>query len=375
MSWSFKILRVAGIEVRVHFTFVLFLAWIGWSYYVAGGWPAAQEAVLFMLALFACVLLHEFGHALTALRYGIHTPDITLLPIGGLARLERMPEKPSQELLVAIAGPAVNLVIAAVLLALGYRMSAQHLEGFEHPGAAFLAKLTTVNIGLVLFNLVPAFPMDGGRVLRALLAMRLDHVRATRIAARVGQGFAIAMGFAGLIWNQPMLLFIAVFVFFGAMQEASAAEMKGVATHLRVSDAMLTQVTTLPATATLDEAVEALLRTSQHEFPVIDLAGRVAGILTRDAMIAALKRHGPAVAVADAMHRDVPFVRDYAPFDEAFEMMNTCGCPAIPVLDRHDQLVGLITPENIGELMLVRSVRGPHAAVHDWRAGRPRAGG
>ncbi len=371
MSWSFKLLRVAGIEVRIHFTFLLLLLWIGWSHYTLGGMPQALDGVGLILALFGCVLLHEFGHALAARRYGIRTPDITMLPIGGLARLERMPDKPAQELVVALAGPAVNVVIAALAIGvLGYRFDWRALSALDQPGVSFGDKIASVNVMLVVFNLIPAFPMDGGRVLRSLLAMVTTHGRATQIAARVGQGLALVFGFLGLFGN-PMLLFIALFVFLGAAQENTMAQMKDLSGNLRVSDAMVTQLVTLEENATLDDAVEALLRTSQHEFPVLDRAGRVLGILSRDGMIAALKHHGATTPVAAVMHRNLPVIGEHAPFEQAFQMMNTCRCPAIPVLDRFGRLAGLITPENIGELMMLRGLRrSDELAV--WRASRVR---
>ncbi|WP_442887872.1 site-2 protease family protein [Congregicoccus parvus] len=369
MSWSFKILRVAGIDVRIHVTFLLFLLWIGWSHYTFGGVEQAYSGVGLMLALFGCVLLHEFGHAFAARRYGIHTPDITMLPIGGLARLERMPEKPGQELVVALAGPAVNVVIAGVaILIFDCRFDLRALTALDQPEVSFGDKIASVNVMLVLFNLLPAFPMDGGRVLRALLAMATSHATATQIAARVGQALALVFGFLGLFGN-PMLLFIALFVFLGASQENTMAQMKDLSGNLRVSDAMVTQLVTLDERATLDDAVEALLRTAQHEFPVVDTSGRVLGILTRDGMIAALKRHGAHTPVAAVMHRNLPVIDEHAPFKLAFEMMHTCGCPAIPVLDRWGRLAGLITPENIGELMMLRGLkRSDELAV--WRARR-----
>ena len=192
MRWSIKIARIAGIDVRIHITFLLFLAWIGFTYYQVGGSAAAIDGVLFILALFGCVLLHEFGHALAARGFGIRTPDITLLPIGGVARIQRMPDRPWQELVVAIAGPLVNVVIAAVLIfVMGRRAEFQYLEHLEQPGVEMLAKLASVNISLVLFNLIPAFPMDGGRALRALLSFWMDRITATMVAARLGQFLAI----------------------------------------------------------------------------------------------------------------------------------------------------------------------------------------
>jgi Zn-dependent protease len=195
MSWSFPIARLLGSEIRIHVTFFLLLAWIGIAHYQRGGWPAAIEGIVFILALFACVIAHEFGHALAARRYGIRTPDITLLPIGGLARLERMPEKPGQEIVVALAGPAVNVVIALVLiLIMNARFDMQALQQLDNPALSFIVRLASVNIFLVLFNLIPAFPMDGGRVLRALLALRFSRTQATNIAARIGQALAFVFG-------------------------------------------------------------------------------------------------------------------------------------------------------------------------------------
>jgi Zn-dependent protease len=207
MTWSFRIGTVAGTAVRIHVTFVLLLAWIWFTHYRIGGAPAAWQGVAFILAVFACVLLHEFGHVLAARRYGILTPDITLLPIGGLARLERMPEEPGQEFVIAIAGPLVNVLIAAVIiLVLGYGVGPDQITQIENPQISFLARLAGVNIFLVLFNLIPAFPMDGGRVLRAALASRMSWSRATQIAAAIGQGLAFVFGFLGLLYN-PLLIF------------------------------------------------------------------------------------------------------------------------------------------------------------------------
>jgi Zn-dependent protease/CBS domain-containing protein len=358
MRWSLKIARIAGTEVRIHITFLLFLAWIGFTYYRVGGGPAATQGVLFILALFGCVLLHEFGHVLAARKFGIRTPDITLLPIGGVARLQRMPEKPWQELIVAIAGPLVNVVIAGVLiLFLGRRADLGDVGRLQAPEIDMLAKLASVNVMLVLFNLIPAFPMDGGRVLRALLAMMMNYARATQVAAWIGQGLAFVFGFIGLFTNNPILVFIALFVFLGAQQEAVMAQMKEVAHNLPISAAMETELVTLPEDATLDDAVEALLRTSQHDFPVLDSDGHVLGVLTRDDMFRALKRDGFSTPVTSVMHRNLPAAAPDEPFDKAFSLMQDAASPALPVVDGRGNLLGLVTPENIGELMMVHALR------------------
>jgi Zn-dependent protease/predicted transcriptional regulator len=353
MSWSIPIFRVAGILVRVHVTFLLLLAWLAYMYYAQGGTAVAAGRVLFILLLFGCVLLHEFGHAFAAKMYGINTPDITLLPIGGVARLERMPEKPSQELVVALAGPAVNVVIALGLFAVvGFRGLA-NLGAIEH-GPDMLTSLMIINVWLVLFNMLPAFPMDGGRVLRALLATRMNYVRATQIAATIGQGCAFVFGFIGL-FGPWMLIFIAVFIYIGASQEAAVAQMRAVSTGMPVSSAMIREFRTLSADASLYEAVDALLATSQHDFPVVDENGVVGGVLLRNDLIAALRKDDPGLRVGDVMRRGVPTVTTGTPFDEAFRVMQESGCPAVPVLDRMQRLVGLLTPENVSELMMVHS--------------------
>jgi Zn-dependent protease len=227
MRSSFKIATIAGIEVRIHLTFLLLLGWIWFTYYQVGGLPGATQGVLFTLALFACVLLHEFGHAFAARAFGISTPDITLLPIGGVARLSRIPDKPWQELVVAVAGPLVNVVIALVLLSVVHvRSGVDQLEDLESPRAELLSQLVSVNVMLIVFNMIPAFPMDGGRVLRALLAMKLPYLRATQIAAWIGQAVAIVFVVLGLL-GRPLLMFIGFFIFMGAQQEAHMAKWRG----------------------------------------------------------------------------------------------------------------------------------------------------
>lgn len=240
MKWSWKIGTFAGIAVYAHATFVLLLGWIALTHWMQyQSFLATLQGVGFILALFGCVVLHEYGHALAARKFGIATKDITLLPIGGLARLERIPDKPDQELWVALAGPAVNVVIAALLAA--YLSLTGHFQPVQQIGlthGVFLERVMFANLFLVGFNMIPAFPMDGGRVLRALLAKRMEYARATRIAASVGQGLAFVFGFLGLFTN-PFLVFIAFFVWIGAAQEAAIAETKSVLGSVSARDAMI----------------------------------------------------------------------------------------------------------------------------------------
>lgn len=349
MSWSVPIVRIAGIQLRIHVTFLLLIGWIALG---------SAGVALFLLLLFLCVVLHEFGHAFAAKAFGINTPDITLLPIGGVARLERMPEEPLQELIIAVAGPAVNVVIAGCLFLTG--------GSFTYPPTANMGlndALLTINVMLVLFNLLPAFPMDGGRVLRALLATRLNYARATQIAASIGQGCAFVFGLLGLMNGNFMLIFIALFVYIGASQEAALAQMRDVSRRFPVSSAMVREFRSLPESATLEEAVDALLATSQHDFPVLATGGNVAGILTRHDLIAALRKNDPSIRVGDVMRRDIPTVTTGTRFEDAFRIMQECNCPAVPVLDGMKRLVGLLTPENVSELMMVQSALPRRRAV------------
>jgi stage IV sporulation protein FB len=355
VSWSFPIGRILGSEVRIHVTFLLFLVWIAVAHYQQGGTPAAVQGVLFIVALFACVVAHEFGHALAARRYGIKTPDITLLPIGGLARLERMPEKPGQEIVVALAGPAVNLVIAVVLIAIMHgRVDVDALQRLDNPTLSFAARLASVNVFLALFNLIPAFPMDGGRVLRAVLAIWYPRVQATNIAARIGQALAFVFGFLGLMGN-PMLLFIAIFVYLAATAEAQSVGLQDVSRSLGVRDAMITRFEMLGPNATIGDAAELLLRTTQHEFPVVDGGGKLRGLLTRNAMVQALSKSGPATPVLEAMAADVPTVPATSRLEPALRLLQGRSAPAVGVVDLDGRLVGYITSENIGELMMLET--------------------
>ena len=319
MGWSFPIGAVKGTVIRVHITFLVFLVWIGVSSFVQGGRDAAIQGVVFIVLLFLCVLLHEFGHVVAARRYGVQTPDITLLPIGGVARLERIPEEPGQELVVALAGPAVNLF-------------------------------------LVVFNLIPAFPMDGGRVLRAVLAHRLGYARGTQIAAGVGQAFAFGLGLLGLFGN-PLLIFIALFVYLGAASEAHAVQMRQVTRSMLASDAMISRFESLTPGSRVEDAVRCLIETTQHEFPVVDGAGGLRGVLTRDDMIRALRERGPDTPVPEVMRADIPVVRDRQCLADALRLMQERRVPAVGVVDSRARLIGLITPENVGEMMMVLAAR------------------
>jgi Zn-dependent protease len=271
MKWSWKIGQVDGIDLRIHATFVLLLGFVGASHWTMGkSANAVVSGVGFIIALFACVVLHELGHAITARKFGIRTADITLLPIGGVARLERMPEEPERELWIALAGPAVSVAIASLLYGWVTLMHEwEPLADLRIASGPFFERLMVANIWLVLFNLIPAFPMDGGRVLRALLGSRMTFVKATETAASLGRWLALSFGLIGLFAN-PMLLLIGLFVWVGATQEADAALVRGALSAIPVRSAMLMEFDTLKSGDTLAEATRLRFRGSQRDFPVVD---------------------------------------------------------------------------------------------------------
>jgi len=354
MKWQWKLGTFAGIDVFVHATFLLLIGWIGYSHWLEyESWAKVAEGVLFILALFLCVVLHEYGHALTARRYGIKTRDITLYPIGGVARLERMPEKPIEELWVALMGPAVNVVIAALLFAYLFATNGLvPLTDLTVTSGSFLGRLMTVNISLVLFNLIPAFPMDGGRVLRALLAMRMDYVRATQAAASIGQGLAFVLGLIGL-FNNPFLLFIAFFVWIGASQEASMVQMRNTISGIPVTHAMQTRFETLSPADRLERVVKLILAGSQQDFPVVE-GEQFVGVLTRDDFIRALSEQGQSTLVANVIRRNVPSVDSHEMVETALTRIQESGAKTLPVM-HGGRFVGLVTSENITEFLMIRS--------------------
>lgn len=360
MKWSWRIGRIAGIDLHVHVTFLLLLGWVAISYYTARQSAAdAFMGVAFILSLFAVVVLHELGHALTARRFGIPTRDITLLPIGGVARLERMPDDPKQELLVALAGPAVNVVLAAILyVVLQLGAGTAPPTDMARAGGSFLSRLLWINVSLAAFNLLPAFPMDGGRVLRALLAMRLDYMRATRVAAAVGQAMAVIFGFVGLFYN-PFLVLIAVFVWMGAAAEAGTVQMRSTIGGVPVERAMITDFRTLAPDDSLSRAVDHVLAGFQEDFPVLD-GDRLAGVLSRADLLRALAQRGIEARAGDVMRRDFETADSRDMLETVLERLQRRRM--LPVL-RNGRLVGLLTPANLGELLMIedalRTVRPP----------------
>jgi stage IV sporulation protein FB len=282
-----------------------------------------------------------------------------------VAQLERIPEESGQEFLIAIAGPLVNIAIAGLLILAGADITATRATAVEDMQVSMLDRLADVNIFLALFNLIPAFPMDGGRVLRAALASKLGYVRATEIAARIGQFVAFALGFVGLLYN-PILIFIAIFVYLAASSESHMVALRSVSRGVPVSVAMRTQFTTLVPRAHIDEAVHALLQTAQGEFPVVDDAGKPIGVLGRADLIRAIKTLGPDASVADAMGAELPIIGHRATLEQAFKLLQEKSAPAIGVIDATGKLVGLVTNETIAEMMMLQNALPKDVKLGPW---------
>jgi Zn-dependent protease/CBS domain-containing protein len=347
------------------------LAWIAFAHYQAHGEVLeAVAGVIFVLALFGIVVLHELGHALAARRYGIPTRDITLLPIGGVARLERMPEDPRQEFVVALAGPAVNVFLAAGIFAtltLGEGLAP--LSQVMRAGGHFLSQLFWINVTLAVFNLLPAFPMDGGRVLRALLAMRLNYLRATQIAAGVGQGLAILFGFIGVLGLlglpfNPLLLFIALFVWLGAEQESQMVQFRAALQGVPVQSAMITNFQTLHPGDSLSKAVDYFVGGYHHDFPVVD-GERVVGMLARSDLTQALERYGPGPPVGRFMRSQFSSADPHEMLTSVLPRLQRGTARTIPVVE-DGQLVGLLSADNLADVLMLRTAKqGAQSAIPD----------
>ena len=355
MKWSWKIGRIGGIDLRVHATFFFLLAWLALVYYRSSGTVVgAARGVLFTIALFASVVLHEFGHEWAGRRVGVPTRDITLLPIGGVARLEYIPKNPWHELQIALAGPAVTVAVIAllaiVLVVLGAPLLIASDAVVTGGSSGILAQLMWVNVYLLVFNLLPAFPMDGGRVLRAGLALRKGYLRATEIAARVGRAFALLFGIVGLFYN-PFLVLIALFVWLGAAAESSATQEHELLGGVTVDRVMIRELRTLAPDDTLETAMRHVLEGFQQDFPVLE-QGRVVGVLTRSGMLAGLGRGGPASAVSASMDPSFRTASPSEPVERAVARLRECHCSSMPVMS-DGQLAGVLTSDNIAEFVMI----------------------
>jgi len=357
MSWSFPLFTLGGTVVRIHLTFFLLLAWVAAVMAQQGGTSAAIGGVVFVLLVFVCVVAHEFGHVFAARRYGIRTPDITVLPIGGLARFERMPDKPGPELIVALAGPAVNFVIAGVLIGVvGARLDSTDMSEIEQLQMSLPARLAAVNIIIAAFNLLPAFPLDGGRVFRALLSFRFDRPRATRIAAWTGQVFAVIFVVIGLLYN-PILALIGVFMFFAGQAESGYESAVGQATGRTAADAMVSRFESLEPEDSAGRAGDLLLLTTQQQFPVLGDGAKLVGWVTRDNLVSAMSDHGPRIPVSAFMEADSTAVSADTPLEEIVTTVQQSPARAIAVHGASGAVQGFVNWENVTELFMLDRAR------------------
>lgn len=356
MRWSLKVAHVAGTDVYVHATFFALLAWIGVvDGLEKGSIAAAAAAVAFTTMLFVCVVLHEFGHASMSRRFGIQTRDIVLYPFGGVGHLERIPDVPSQEFLIALAGPAVSLSIALVLFAVVRILGGTpHLEDVSGGNTSVAERLILINIALAAFNLLPAFPMDGGRVLRALLAMRLDYARATELAARVGQAMAVLFAIVGA-WLNPLLILIALFVWVGATGEAALAQVRQRLQGARADAAMRTDFATLSPGDAIGRAAELTIRHAQSDFPVVE-DGQVVGMLTHRDVARWLSEDAEPRLVDEVMHRTFEIIDRSEPLEAVFGRLQQEPEKTLIVTD-HGRLAGLVGLAEIATLLrITRSI-------------------
>ncbi len=357
MSWSFKLARIGGIDVKVHVTFILILLWVGyvWGINLKMGPGGALFGVVVTLLLFLCVLLHELAHSFVARRYGVTVRDIILLPIGGMAQMDKMPEKPGEELKMSLAGPLTNIVIVAIIIAFSLLAKFDIITGiaeiYRNPSSVgwreLVPYMALANLFLGIFNLVPAFPMDGGRVLRALLALRLDYVKATKWAVNIGQGLAFLFGLFGVISANWLLFIIAVFIYMGARNEVQTVELKGALEGILVSQAMTRKLQVIEPQARLSQVIDISMETFQTEFPVVE-GERLVGLLTEADLLAGFKKQGAESPVSQAMRTKFPVAKPGEPLFDAQQRMSLARLGAIPVVD-DGKLVGLLTAQDVNK--------------------------
>ncbi|MEY8021372.1 site-2 protease family protein [Muriicola sp. SD30] len=353
-KWSLFMGSYSGIKVFIHWTFWIIIGWIFMMHYQMGhGWTEAIQGVLFILVLFACVVLHEFGHALMAKEYGIPTRGITLYPIGGVASLHKMPDKPAQELAVALAGPAVNFVIAGVLYIFLYvNDQLLPISEIDHmSGDNFWFNIMVANVILAVFNLIPAFPMDGGRVLRALLSFNMGKLKATTIAARVGQFLAIVFVFLGF-FSSFWLVFIGLFIYLGAGAEEVRESAKSALTGYTAMDVLIQKYTCLLPEETLEKALQ-LLRNTQEQGFVVEENGQVQGVLTRKELIKGLSTYGNSAPVSKVMRKDFVIIVPDMPLQQVYEKFMSNNAQLAPVLEG-GQLIGIVDAKGINEMVMIK---------------------
>ena len=351
MKWSFQIGKLFGIPIRIHLTFLLLLFFVGISGSKYGGSTGTLFGMISIVLIFLCVVLHEIGHSLVARHYGIVVRDIILLPIGGVSEMEEIPQDPKQEISISIVGPLVSFSLAVVFYVLSVVLdqspSFGQLSIFK---GNLIANLFWINLILGMFNLIPAFPMDGGRVLRGILATRIDSLRATKVAVGVGQVFAILLFFFGIFFNLWMAL-IAIFIYLGAEGEERMVEMRAALSRSPVKLAMLTDIHTVSPDETLGEVLERICHGLQQDFPVVE-KGEVVGILTKEIIFSALHKHEKDARVKEIMNKDFVTTTEDASLSDIFKQMTTSRLSVIPVM-KNRELRGMINSEQIGKYHMI----------------------
>jgi Zn-dependent protease/predicted transcriptional regulator len=353
MGWSISIGRIFGIKFKIHITFFLLLFFIFISVLNQRGYHSAVLATLFICAIFICVLIHEIGHSLIARRFGKEAKSITLLPIGGVATMEEMPEKPAQEIAMSIVGPLINLAIAGILyLFVGQwtGISSPNL----YPGSiqAFFAGLIGVNIMLAIFNLIPAFPMDGGRVLRGILAMKMDYVRATSAAVSIGQGLAMLFILFGIFFNWWLAL-IGLFLYIGAGSEKQQVLLKSLLRQVPASEAMTTEFVALRPNDTLRKAIEHFHHGCQDDFPVLGDKG-IEGVLTRGRILASIHEKGLDVLVSEIMDRTFASVDPKMPLNDVYKKLLSSQKTAVAIVDK-GSVKGMVCLDGISRYFMIKT--------------------
>jgi Zn-dependent protease/predicted transcriptional regulator len=353
MSWSLNVGKIFGINFRIHFTFFLLIFFIFISVLNQFGIDRAILATLFICAVFICVLIHEIGHSLIAQRFGKKAKSITLLPIGGVATMEEMPEKPAQEIAMSVIGPFINLAIAGGLyLLIGRRVGVSLPGMYPETAGAFFSALIGANIMLAIFNLIPAFPMDGGRVLRGILAMKMDYVHATSVAVVVGQAIAMFFIFFGVFFNLWLSL-IGMFLYIGAGSEKQQVILRSFLHQVPASEAMTTDFQVLQPEESVGRALKHFHHGSQDDFPIVGENG-IEGILTRDRILASIHEKGLDVPVSEVMDRAFEAVDGRTPLDEIYKRLLLSHKTAMVVVDA-GQVKGMVSLDGISRYFMIKA--------------------
>lgn len=355
MKGSFKLAKVMGIDIDIHFTFFLLLAFFA---LILGG-----RGLVLILGIFFFVTIHELCHSLAAAYFGIKVKRITLLPIGGVASMEEIPKKPHQELIISLAGPLSNLAIVVIFYYPLYLLLGKEtlmypfmvITGQAEYAGNFnlIAHIYWINLVLAVFNILPAFPMDGGRALRALLSSKMGFKKATQVAVRLGHIFALLFGYIGLVNGHIFLLIIAVFIYMAASSEGMQVAVQETIKKFKVKDILADDFRSVSSSATLGELMELVFHTHQEDFPVIN-GDVLEGFVTRRILISAVHERGRSVAVGEVMRRDIKPVKPTTSLSEVQKAMIQHNTSAFPV-ESGGEIVGVITLDDINRVYIMAS--------------------